>query len=125
MLLRRIRGLTILQKLAHSQNAGEGIIKLVGNSADHRTHGSQSFALHDLLLEFLFRRDVVNRNDHAGQLRIGVKELAGRGPHRASAAIAAPGAVFRRAENLSAGGNVVVEFHQFRGATLGFRYLLA
>ena len=125
LLASRVRSLAVLQKFADPQNAGQRIVEFVGNPADHRAHSSQPLALHDLLLQLLLHRDVAHRDDHAANLSIGVKELAGRGPHGTPAAIAVPRPVFCRAKNPDAGRHVAVERREFRRVVLGFGNLLS
>ena len=39
---------------------GEGVIQLVSKAANHLSHGGQPFALNELMLEFLFHRNVTS-----------------------------------------------------------------
>ena len=58
-------GLVILQQFAYAQNAGQRIIQLVSHAANHLSHSGEALALHHLLLQFLFHRNVAHGDDHA------------------------------------------------------------
>ena len=79
----------------------ERIIQFVGDPANHRPHGGQPFALHQLLLKLLFGCDIAHRNDHTGEFGICIEELAGRGPHGLSAPVAPARPIFSRSKTLS------------------------
>ena len=66
----------------------------MGYAADHGSHGGEAFALHQLLSSFFPVSDVANGNDDAGELGIGIEELAGGGAHGAGAAVAMAGPIF-------------------------------
>ena len=121
LLSRRVRGLAVLQQFTHAQDTGQRIVQFVRDSANHRAHGGQTFALHHLLLKFLFRSDVAYRNDDSREFGISIKELAGRGPHRTSTPIAVPHAILRRSKRPVAGNHIVTEREQLRRVSLGTR----
>jgi len=119
LLPRGVGGLTVLQKFAYSQNAGQRIIEFMGHAANHRAHGSQALALHNLVFEFLFHRDVAYGNDHAPGFGFRVEKLAGGSPHRTPAAVPVPRPIFRCTKNPDAGSHIVMKRHQLRRMILG------
>ena len=86
----------------------------MGNAANHRAHRGQALALHNLLLQFSFDRDIAHRNNDSADLSLGIHQLAARGAHGPPASIAVPRPILRGGERLLAGNHVVVKRGQFR-----------
>ncbi len=123
---RGVGSLGVLQQFTHAQDAGERIVEFVSDTADHRAHGSQALALHNLLFKFLLGGDVAHRNDYSARICLPRQRTAAwPGAHGAPASIAVPRAVLRRSENICAGGDIVVKDHQFRRVILGLRDFLS
>jgi len=83
-----------LQQFRHAQNAGQRIIELVREAADHLSHGREALALNNLLLQLLLHRHVANGDDHARRFAFGIQEWTRHAQHRAPSTVAVPGAVF-------------------------------
>ena len=72
-------------------------------------HGRQTLALHDLLLQLPFDRNIAHRNDDAADLRLRIDQLAAGGAHRSPASVPVPRPILRRGKDLSSGNNVVIQ----------------
>src|SRR5260370_4424402 len=83
-----------LQQFRHAQNAGQGIIELVGEAADHLPHGRETFARNNLRFQLLLHRHIANANDHARWFAFGIQQWTRHAQHGAPTVITVPGAVF-------------------------------
>jgi hypothetical protein len=92
--LRADRCPAFLQQFGHAQNAGQRIIEFVGEAADHLSHGRETFALNDLLLQFLLHGHIADGNDHARRFAFGIEQRTRHAEHGAPVAVAVPGSVF-------------------------------
>ena len=87
----------------------------MGNAADHGSHCRQALALHNLLFELPLDGDIANGNNDAGNLSVGVDQLAARGAHGPPVSVAVFGAVFGGPDGFLAGNDSVAKRRQFRG----------
>src|SRR4029077_3952592 len=89
----RLAVLPLAKQVADSENGRQRIVELVLEPSDHLRHGSQAFALDNLLLQLFLDGDVAHRNNYAAELVLRIEELAGRSAHGAPAAIVVKGPV--------------------------------
>src|SRR5581483_6842604 len=125
LLLRILRNLTVLQHLAQPENAGQGIVQFMSESADHLSHRRKPLGLNDLLFQPLLDGDVTDRYDYAQQLVFRVEQWTRRRPHGLPVTIAVLGSILAKSELQSLREHISAEIKEFRRLLVNFRHFLS